>query len=96
MYRSSAFLFSLLASLMGCTTVHSVGGGGNGDFYVVAQKSYIVFPGPTYVIHCSPTAPGAGVVSCEQIATAEDFGPLAVPGASVNLRTGATGTCQQK
>lgn len=68
----------LLASMGGCTTIHSVGGG-SGEFYVAAQKSFLVFPGQNYVLHCREVADADGItvkVECQRVLLGTEVGQL--------------------
>src|SRR5690242_17580877 len=69
----------VLALLAGCTHVVSVGGGSRpGEFYAVAERSFLFFPGPDYIVRCEETVSGTReLVHCERVIMGADFGRIA-------------------
>ena len=58
------------AVAMGCTTIHTVGGGTQpGQFYVVTSKSFLVFATSPMVLSC--TLDENGVPTCVRVLTAK-------------------------
>lgn len=63
-----------------CTTVTAVGGGEGGQFYVAASTSYLLFPGPSYVLECFHNEQLS--VTCVRVLDGQALGVLA-PGSGV-------------
>jgi hypothetical protein len=72
------------ANLCGCTTIHSVGGGPDGEFYVAAHKSFVIFSGPSYVVRCKDVDPSSvETLSCERMFVSFEAAKLA-PGVATH------------
>lgn len=74
-----ALLFAFAAMSPACTTIHAAGGGAApGEFYVAAQKSYLIFPGPSYILRCEEIRDPMGVeLTCTRMLTGAEAGQVA-------------------
>lgn len=72
-------VLALLPALGACTAVHAISASSTpGEFYVVAQRSFLFFRGQDYVLRCQDLEVAEGkVVDCERLLVSRQAAELA-------------------